>query len=293
VAKIAELRTQAALAVEHGFDGVMTSEHHAGFAGYMPNPLQVAGFLLDAMPGGWAAPCPLLLTLRPTALVVEEAAWLAARHPGRMGIGVAAGALAVDFEVMGLDMHELGARFARALEELAAMLHGGGSGPLTADAAIARCATDPIPLLSAASSAAAARRAARVGSGVLFDSLATPDRCRMLSDAYREANGAGPVVLIRRAWLGAPPETAVARQVDVYRSYASERASVHWGADEMVSDRDASAVAERLVDVMRASGADALNLRCHVPGVGIEAAREQIAALGDEVLPRVHALLAS
>ena len=64
VARIAELRAQAALAVEHGFDGVMTSEHHAGFAGYMPNPLQVAGFLLDAMPSGWAAPCPLLLTLR-------------------------------------------------------------------------------------------------------------------------------------------------------------------------------------------------------------------------------------
>ena len=30
-----ELRTQAALAIEHGFDGVMTSEHHGGFAGYL------------------------------------------------------------------------------------------------------------------------------------------------------------------------------------------------------------------------------------------------------------------
>ncbi|HEY3833745.1 MAG TPA: LLM class flavin-dependent oxidoreductase [Acidimicrobiia bacterium] len=291
VAKIAELRAQAVLAVEHGFDGVMTSEHHAGFAGYMPNPLQVAGFLLDAMPRGWAAPCPLLLTLRPTALVAEEAAWLAARHPERLGIGVAAGALAVDFEVMGLDMHELGARFARALEELAVTLRGEATGPLTADVAIARCVTDPIPLLSAASSATAARRAARVGSGLLFDSLATPDRCRMLTDAYREAGGFGSVVLIRRAWLGARPDTEVARQVGVYRSYASERASVHWGADEMVSDRDASAVAERLVDVMRASGADALNLRCHVPGVSVGAAREQITALGDAVLPRVRTSL--
>ena len=47
---IDELCTQAALAAGHGFDGVMTSEHHAGFAGYIPNPLQMAGFLLDAMP---------------------------------------------------------------------------------------------------------------------------------------------------------------------------------------------------------------------------------------------------
>ena len=78
---VVELRVQAALAVTHGFDGVMTSEHHGGFAGYLPNPLQLAGFLLDAMPTGWAAPCPLLLPLRPTALVAEETAWLAARFP--------------------------------------------------------------------------------------------------------------------------------------------------------------------------------------------------------------------
>ena len=56
-----ELRTQAALAVEHGFDGVMTSEHHGGFAGYLPNPLQTAGFALDAMPTrlGGAVPAPV------------------------------------------------------------------------------------------------------------------------------------------------------------------------------------------------------------------------------------------
>ena len=69
---VEELRTQASLAAEHGFDGVMTSEHHGGFGGYLPNPLQLAGWLLEAMPRGWAAPCPLLLPLRPAALVAEE-----------------------------------------------------------------------------------------------------------------------------------------------------------------------------------------------------------------------------
>ena len=61
VETIAELRTQATLAAEHGFDGVMTSEHHGGFAGYLPNPMQLAGFLLDAMPRGWAAPLMMVL----------------------------------------------------------------------------------------------------------------------------------------------------------------------------------------------------------------------------------------
>src|SRR3954466_12385206 len=112
VATIDELREQAALAAEVGFDGVMTSEHHAGFAGYLPNPLQLAGFLLDAMETAWAAPCPLLLPLRPAALVAEEIAWLAARFPGRVGLGLAAGALPADFEVMGLTMDELARRFA-------------------------------------------------------------------------------------------------------------------------------------------------------------------------------------
>src|SRR5919206_4125123 len=73
-----ELRAQAAVAEEHGFDGVMTSEHHGGFPRYLPNPLQVAGWLLEGMASGWAAPCPLLLPLRPPAMVAEEIAWLAA-----------------------------------------------------------------------------------------------------------------------------------------------------------------------------------------------------------------------
>src|SRR5436189_3756239 len=112
---IEEMRTQGAAAASSGFDGVMTSEHHGGFAGYLPNPLQCAGFLLDAMPRGWAAACPLLAPLRPAALIAEETAWLAARHPGRVALGLAAGALASDFEVMGLDMRDLTARFTEIL----------------------------------------------------------------------------------------------------------------------------------------------------------------------------------
>src|SRR5215475_4593812 len=198
-AVVDELRGQAALAVEHGFDGVMTSEHHGGFAGYLPNPLQLAGFLLDAMATGWAAACPLLLPLRPAALVAEETAWLAARFPGRVGLGVAAGALPVDFDVMNVTMDDLAPRFARALDELASMLRGDEGGPLERDLAIARCAQHPVPLLSAAASATAARRAANVGAGLLFDSLVTPARAAALVGAYRDAGGRESGVLIRRA----------------------------------------------------------------------------------------------
>jgi alkanesulfonate monooxygenase SsuD/methylene tetrahydromethanopterin reductase-like flavin-dependent oxidoreductase (luciferase family) len=288
VAIVEELRAQAGLAVRHGFDGVMTSEHHAGFAGYVPNPLQLAGFLLDAMPHGWAAPCPLLLPLRPTALVAEEIAWLSARFPGRVGLGVAAGALPLDFDVMGATMDDLTTRFANGLAELADLVGGTGTGPLAADAAIARCAEHPIPLLSAAASHTAVQRAARHRCGLLFDSLVTPARCRELVDTYRAAGGAGTVVLVRRAWVGEPPRVEIDRQVDVYRSYAPQSAPDHWGNDEMVQSTDAVEVEERLVSAAREAGADALNLRVHVPGVSPAAARAQIERLGSAVVPRVR-----
>src|SRR5262249_38277645 len=101
---VEELRTQAALAAASGFAGVMVSEHHGGFAGYVPNPLQLSGWLLDAMARGWAAACPLLLPLRPTALVAEEVAWLAARFPERVAVGFASGALPDDFEIVDVSM---------------------------------------------------------------------------------------------------------------------------------------------------------------------------------------------
>jgi len=60
-----QLCAQAALASDNGFDGVMTSEHHGGFAGYLPNPLQTSAFQLSVMSRGWAAACPVLLPSSP------------------------------------------------------------------------------------------------------------------------------------------------------------------------------------------------------------------------------------
>jgi alkanesulfonate monooxygenase SsuD/methylene tetrahydromethanopterin reductase-like flavin-dependent oxidoreductase (luciferase family) len=285
-----ELRAQAALGAAAGFDGVMTSEHHGGFAGYLPNPLQAAGWCLEAMPAGWAAPCPLLLPLRPPALVAEEVAWLAARFPGRVGVGVAAGALPVDFDVMGLTMDDLTARFTASLESLVRTLDGSDAGALADDPAIKACADHPVPVVSAAMGITAVRRAARLGIGILFDSLSTPERCRELVDAYRAAAGAGPCVVIRRAWVGEPPGERVAQQLDVYRSYAAPGAQAHWEGEQLVGAPDAAAVAEGLADAARRAGADAVNVRVHVPGVSPSAAREQIELLGAAVAPLREAL---
>jgi alkanesulfonate monooxygenase SsuD/methylene tetrahydromethanopterin reductase-like flavin-dependent oxidoreductase (luciferase family) len=263
----------------------MTSEHHGGFGGYSPNPLQLAGWMLDAMPTGWCAPCPMLLPLRPTALVAEEVAWLAARFPGRVAVGVAPGALRDDFEIMDVPFDELVERFRAGLPRLAALLRGEDLGKLAGDRALEGCARRPVTVISTAMSRAAARRAAADGAGVLYDGASEPERLGRISEAYDEAGGTGPKVLIRRVWLGDPPIEAFDRQLEVYRSYTPAAAQQHWRDNGFVCRDDGAALVDDLLAARAAAGADVLNLRIHVDGVTPAQAREQIARLGAEVLP--------
>ncbi len=268
----------------------MTSEHHGGFAGYLPNPLQIASFVLEENPSGWAAPCPLLLPLRPTAQIAEEIAWLDARHPGRVGLGVAAGALPLDFEAMGVPLEEAVSLFKTRLPTIVAMLQGRELGGLQGDPALRRCADSPIPVLSAAVSTGAARRAAGCGAGILTEGMSTVERVRSICDAYAAAGGTGPKVVIRRVWLGEPRAEAVARQRAVYGSYAGERTLA--APDQTVTATEASALAERLHAIGLATGADALNLRVHLPGITRADVRRQLTSLAEEVLPRLAELRA-
>jgi alkanesulfonate monooxygenase SsuD/methylene tetrahydromethanopterin reductase-like flavin-dependent oxidoreductase (luciferase family) len=275
-----ELLAQARLGENCGFDGLMVSEHHNGFAGYLPNPIQAAGWLLDATRSAWAAPCPLLLPLRPAALVAEEIAWLAARFPGRVAVGLAAGSLEADFTIADTTKEDLTARFAEGMATVSAMLLGRDAGPLPDDQAIARCAGNPVPVVSAAMSPAACRRAADAGVGLLFDSLTTVARCRELVDVYRDAGGDGPVVLIRRASPGPAPTEREQDQLRLYRSYAAPAAIEHWGEDQLASG-GAAEIAERLAAQASAVGADCLNLRVHAPTMAPGQARAQIEALAE------------
>jgi len=288
---VAELLEQARLAEASGFDGLMTSEHHGGFPGYLPNPLQLAGLLLAETRQLWAAPCPLLLPLRHWSHVAEELAWLAARFPGRVAAGVAVGGLARDFELADLAYAERFARFRAALPKLAEALRGRAAAPLSGDAALAACEAAPIPLLVAGQSAAALRRAARLGLGVLFDSLQTAGNLRELVDEYAAAGGRGPRVLIRRVWLGAAPTAEAERQLAFYRSYSDSAVQSRWGDDELVQAGDGAELAERLAALLERSGCDALNLRVHLRGLAPAPIRDQIARLGAELLPALRARL--
>ncbi len=287
---VRELCEQATLGLAGGFDGVMASEHHGGFAGYLPNPLQMASFVLEEHPTGWAAAGPLLLPLRPVAQLAEEVAWLAARHPGRVGLGVAAGALPLDFTVMGIAPTDAVPRFVAGLPRIVAMLEGRDLGGLEGDRALQACAVQPIPVLSAAASAGAARRAAACGAGILCEGMSDIGRLRRICDAYDAAGGGHAKVIIRRVWLGEPRGELIERQRDVYDSYATRDGG--FPADQTIADADPVRLAGRIHDAWCGSGADAVDLRVHLPGVTPAEARAQITALAGAVLPPLRAMWA-
>ncbi|RMH77000.1 MAG: LLM class flavin-dependent oxidoreductase [Actinomyces sp.] len=263
VSRLEVLRRQARHAEAVGYEGFMVSEHHADFPGYLPDPVLTTAVVLAATSSAWVAPCPLLVPTRPVATIVEQLAWLDAAWPQRVGAGFAAGALPVDFELVGVPFDEANARFTEALPRLVAALHGRDHSPLGRDRAVARLADHPLPVVVAAQSATAARRAARLGTGVLFDSLQTPTSARALAEAYRAAGGTGPVVAIRRVWIGEPPRHAIEAQMAHYRSYAPPAAQRRWQGDQLVCEATPAATAEHLAAVVAESGCDTVNVRIH------------------------------
>lgn len=289
--QIAHIRAQARAAVEAGYDGVMVSEHHGDFPGYLPNPIQICSFLLPEMPQGWAAPCPLLLPMQPYALVAEQIAWLDAAYPGRVGAGFASGAVPVDFELAEVPFDEIRDRFKAALPKVVAALRGDDPGPLGNDRAIRACAESPIPMVAAAQSPAAVRRAARLGLGILYDSIQTIEATKRLSDIYDEAGGTGPKILIRRVWIGPRPETEIAAQMAHYRKYGTEAAQRNWGdRDSLVHGDTPEQAAEELAAQLRAGGCDTVNVRVHLKGLTPQQVDEQIELHATGFLPHLRAV---
>lgn len=281
-----EMLADARFVDDAGFDGVLVSEHHGGLAGYLPNPLQCVGWVLGETTHVWGAPCPLLLPLRSTGIVAEETAWLAARFPGRVGLGVAVGAAPADFEVAGVPFAERTSRYRAALGELVGSLTGRAAGPLAGDRALQRCREHPVPVVCATTTEFGVRVAAAAGAGIMLDGLSPLSWSIELAAGYREAGGLGPVVLSRRAWLGDAPASAAADDVQRYAAFTPPADHERMVADDsMLTHQDAAELAGLLTASLDATGADCLSLRLNLPGTGPTAVRDQIARFGAEVLP--------
>jgi alkanesulfonate monooxygenase SsuD/methylene tetrahydromethanopterin reductase-like flavin-dependent oxidoreductase (luciferase family) len=286
---VAEMLHDARLVDREGFDGFLISEHHAGMPGYIPNPLQFVGWALAETQHAWGAPCPLLLPLRPTGVVAEEAAWLAVRFPTRVAIGVAVGAAPADFEIAGVPFEERSPRYRAALGQLVRALSGAATGVLADDGAVRHCRDHPVPVVSATTTKLGVRLAAKAGAGIMLDGLSPLSWSVELADTYRAAGGHGPIVLSRRAWLGEAPTSAAADDVQRYQSFTPGATHQRIAAvDSMVVHRDAGELADLLIAARDATHADCLSLRLNLPGIGPAAVRDQIVRIGAEILPRLR-----
>jgi alkanesulfonate monooxygenase SsuD/methylene tetrahydromethanopterin reductase-like flavin-dependent oxidoreductase (luciferase family) len=253
---------------------VTVSEHHAGFPTYLPNPLLTAAWLLDALDRAWIAVCPMLLAARPAAHVCEDLAWLAARHPGRVGAAFVPGYVERDFADAGRGFAGRQARHWRDLPVVVAALSGQPPPELAGDRALAACAAHPVPVLSTAEGPRGAARAAAAASGILVGAYNSRQAANALFDAYTAAGGVGPRVLIRRVHLGPLSGEAKAGLARLYISAgAREGARITLGDDGLTLGAALSKEYEQ-------SGATALNLRVNVLGIGFDETREQIRALG-------------
>jgi alkanesulfonate monooxygenase SsuD/methylene tetrahydromethanopterin reductase-like flavin-dependent oxidoreductase (luciferase family) len=280
---------QARAAEAAGFDGVTLSEHHANFTSYLPQPLLVAGWLLDATTTIWAAPTPLLLGLRSAVLVAEELCWTAARHPGRVALAVASGYAASDLELVGVDPGQRTERFREQQALLMEVL--GGRHAASADAAIRAWRADPGPVLSATNSRSAVRLAATLGMGIVYPGGEDPDRLGGLTAAYREAGGTGPVVWIRGFWIGQPPQTEEAAALAAtYRQRSPVGTRQTQGFHTPMLSGSPDEIAERARDHIARAGIDTVNMRLHVAGAGTAAVDEQIERAGSELLPVLREL---
>jgi alkanesulfonate monooxygenase SsuD/methylene tetrahydromethanopterin reductase-like flavin-dependent oxidoreductase (luciferase family) len=263
-----------------GFDGVTVSEHHAGFPGYLPQPLLMASWILGETHALWAGPGPLLLGPRNPALVAEELAWTSVRFPGRFGAVLAPGYAVSDFAALGVPEERMRA-FPGLVTQVLAALSADGS--LAADAAVAAWAAAPPPLLVAANGRKAVQRAAVAGLGIMFGGGHGPHQLGETAEHYRECGGSGPVLGLRPMWLGRIPETEQSREAA--RAYAAIGAATKGGAPSSGSPEQ---VVEEVAQWVRQAKVDCLNVRLHVPGVEPAVVADQIARVGAEVLPALR-----
>jgi alkanesulfonate monooxygenase SsuD/methylene tetrahydromethanopterin reductase-like flavin-dependent oxidoreductase (luciferase family) len=281
-----ELLAQAALADDGGIDGICLSEHHGGFAGYVPNPVLAASWLLGATRRCFVAATPTILPLRAARLVAEDAAWTAARFPGRFGLAVAPGYDDNDFRLAGVDRADRFKRFAEAIAVCHEMLTGGNAAE--SDEAIRATRSAPVPLLSTASSGPAARRAAAVGTGLLIDSFTDLTAAGRIVEEYRSHGGHGPTVLNRRIWVGTVPAESLAQMQRAYATAGQGQAWLDVARENIVLSGPAADIAAKLTDALALTGAGSLNLRVHLPTVAPPDARDQIGQVCESVLPLIR-----
>jgi alkanesulfonate monooxygenase SsuD/methylene tetrahydromethanopterin reductase-like flavin-dependent oxidoreductase (luciferase family) len=192
-----------------GADSVWLSEHHFFDDGYLPQPLTFAAALAARTRRLRIGTAVLLAPLRPAVQIAEDAAIVDLVSGGRLELGLGAGYVAREFEAFGADLESRYRVVGERVEELRRLWRAGGvtPGPLQ----------DPLPLWCGFATAVGARRAGRLGTGLLSPDpeLAAPYLEGLAAGGHHpeRARMAGPAHFI----LADDPEEAWARATPHFR----------------------------------------------------------------------------
>ena len=89
-----------------------------------------------------------------------------------------------------------------------------------------------------------------------------------------------------RLVIGDPPAANAEAQMAAFRAVGSERVAKNWGDDDqLVHGSNGVEAAEKLVDVVRKSNVNAVNIRIFLKGLEPAQVRGQIERFGSEFIP--------
>ena len=129
-------------AEDMGFDTVWLTEHHFTDDGYLPSLLPMAAAIAQRTRKVHIGTNVILLPLHHPLRVAEDGAVVDILSNGRFALGAAVGYRPVEFEMLGVSVHERGGRIREQLEIIAqAWMQGSVSVCRSSDSAIRICRT--------------------------------------------------------------------------------------------------------------------------------------------------------
>ncbi|OLS99534.1 hypothetical protein BJF90_08555 [Pseudonocardia sp. CNS-004] len=144
----------------HALGAVWTTEHHASPDGYLPAPLTALAAVAARTSQVRLGTAVALAPLRHPITLAEEAAVVDVLSGGRLELGLGAGWRRSEFDAFGADFDARYRTTERVLRELPEIWASGRATP--------RPVQDPVPLWWGARGPIGARRAGRLGIGLLW-----------------------------------------------------------------------------------------------------------------------------
>lgn len=272
---------QIAWAEELGYESVWLSEHHVTDEGYLPSVFPMLAAITQRTTTMRIGTAILLGPFQHPIRFAEDVAVLDQLSGGRIEIGLGVGYREAEFEALGVPIAER-ARRTEELIEVARRVWADGS-----------VTPPPIqqpepPFWIGGATAAAARRAARLGAHFMPDAYAPAD----VLELYRERHD-GQVAVNPSVYVGDWDEVAehFLYQYNRYREWGGGQTLA--SADELPRDRylvgPPDEVAAGIRALIERTRCDRLYFWARPPGLAIELANRSLELFAKDVIPRVEA----